>query len=237
MTKKQTPKDRKMAKPHSQKQSQKQVVNVRIGSDLVEKKRRRRAPRKKRQSVDVEALDYLQPQQLAPTIIMQTGYGSPTSGMGSSIMNTPVAGMRNIGQITGMPTPSMGTVPTLEDIGQIGTEGPVEILERPTKAETLSELIEPVPTVSMTDNIFTTYTPPDPSRGINIESPMSIFSEITTEPPRRIRQPREVSGGFTKTQLVIRYKELTGRNPPKGIKKQELLENVLSLEEGELRSP
>jgi len=127
-------KKRSKKQKQKQKQSQQQFVNVNI-NQATEK---RRAPRSRKQqpsAVDIAALEYLQPRQM-PTVIYQTGYGSPPVQSGFSFPNPVRPSLADI-----IPQPKQST---LEDIGQVGTEGRVEILDQPTKKEQLAELIEPV---------------------------------------------------------------------------------------------
>jgi hypothetical protein len=143
-----------------QKQSQKQVVTVNITQPKAEKKRRRRA-RRKATEADIAALEYLQPRQM-PTVILQSGgFNLP-----QQIQGMPSPGMLPISQ---MPAPS----PILarddwQDVG-VGREGFVNILELPSKRETLDRLTLPV----------------EPERSM----PLSPIPKIDMDPFLMPRQP------------------------------------------------
>lgn len=145
-----------------QKQSQRQVVTVNITQAKAEKKRRRRVRRKPTEA-DIAALEYLQPRQM-PTVILQSGgFNLPQP---QQIQGMPSQGMLPISQ---MPTPS----PVLardnwQDVG-VGREGFVDILELPSKRETLDRLTLPV----------------EPERSM----PLSPIPKIDREPFPMPRQP------------------------------------------------
>jgi len=149
-----------------QKQSQRQVVTVNITQPKAEKKRRRRA-RRKATEADIAALEYLQPRQM-PTVILQSGgFNLPQSqSQPQQIQGMPSPGMLPISE---MPAPS----PILarddwQDVG-VGREGFVNILELPSKRETLDRLTLPV----------------EPERSI----PLSPIPKIDMEPFPMPRQP------------------------------------------------
>ena len=131
-----------------QKQRQKQTQNV-VVNIQGEPKRARRRRAQKRPQPDVALIDYLQPRQM-PTVVYQTGYGTypiiqgqqppaPPSQPKPFYMEPPQP------TIVDMTADfSRMRVPVLEDTGMVGTEGFVEILERPTKREQLAEFITPV---------------------------------------------------------------------------------------------
>lgn len=105
-----------------QKQSQKQTVIVRLDGVAKAKrsKRKRRVPKKQAEQVSIQS------QTLPPNVIYQSSYNIPYP-----VFKAP-------------PTPQE-TTPFLQDVGQVGTEGRVEILSKPTRQETLKELTAPVP--------------------------------------------------------------------------------------------
>jgi hypothetical protein len=155
---------------------------------------------------DAVASDYLQPQQLAPTIILQTGQGPPIGGT-SAIANTRIPG----------PSMLMGSrTPALEDIGQIGTEGRVQILTLPTKQEQLGELIEPVsqiPGYGPSQFQFSNpQAPNDPSIGIQFEEPIRYISPASEQPIEEVSVSAEP---FFKTgskgYYIQKIKELSGK--------------------------
>lgn len=209
-----------MPRKPTQKQTQKQVVNIRIGETASKKKRKSR--RRRSPAGDSAARDYLQPQSLAPTILLQTGFvpqtSAPPIGYGASIGGTQ--------PIMGMPIPaSYSTLrgsrePIIEDIGQVGQEGPVEILERPTKREQLGELVEPVSQKPFSEYslAFAKYTPSDPAKP---------FMPMSEEKPKL---PSKRAKGLTRADLVIRYKSIFGKNPPRSLSKGALFVKVLEAE-------
>jgi hypothetical protein len=187
-----------------QRQSQKQVVNIRL--DAPKRKRSRRQRRRRMPTLaDAVASDYLQPQQLAPTIILQTGQGPPIGGT-SAIPNTRTPAFSQM--LMGSRTPA------LEDIGQIGTEGRVEILERPTKREQLGELIEPVsqiPTYGPSQFQFSNpQVPNDPSIGIQFGEPIRYMSPASEEPIEQVSAEPFFKSG-SKGYYIQKIKEISGK--------------------------
>jgi hypothetical protein len=189
-----------------QRQSQKQVVNIRL--DAPKRKRSRRQRRRRMPTLaEAVASDYLQPQQLAPTIILQTGQGAPIGGT-SAIPNTRIPAFSQM--LMGSRTPA------LEDIGQIGTEGRVEIMDRPTKQEQLGELIEPVsqvPTYGPSQFQFTNpQAPNDPSIGLQFGEPIRYISPASEQPIEEVSVSAEP---FFKTgskgYYIQKIKELSGK--------------------------
>lgn len=215
-----------------QKQSQRQVVNVHITQPTAKPKRRRsrRAP----SAQDVALAQYLQPQQLAP-VIYQTGYGTFPLQQPTAVP---------FGQTLGQPIEKPKVF--LEDIGQVGTEGAVEILDRPTKKEQLAELTAPVPVdLSAFNSPFVgakmsapipSYSfgkEPAPSEGWGIGpemfaepsmSPVSSAEPSVVEPPKRTRAK---SKGMTLGQLKPLYKQAYGVNPPKGMTKAQVFTKLM----------
>ena len=114
-----------------QKQSQSQTVNV-----IVKPSAKKRAPRKKAVEVPMRQL----PPVVYQTLPQLTYYTTPTI-TGAIVAKSPPPS-----SITSPPPPKTSI---LEDIGMIGTEGPVSILELPTKKEILTELTTPVPVSPM----------------------------------------------------------------------------------------
>lgn len=103
-------------------QTQKQSQNVRVVVNIPEKKRKRKRRQKPKQPAP--QLDY----KAFPQII----YG-----------NQPLTIYGSTPQQTLMEKPTRPKM-MLEDIGQVGTEGRVEILDLPAKSEILGNLEEPV---------------------------------------------------------------------------------------------
>jgi len=119
---------KKQKQKQTQKQSVKQTVIVRL--DEKHYKKRRVYKRKHRENMGgkEQPIQLTQP-SLPPNVIYQS----------HQIMPVPF-------QVQ-TPTPITSPEPVqprIEDIGQVGTEGPVKILDVPTKKETLAELITPV---------------------------------------------------------------------------------------------
>ena len=187
-----------------QKQTQKQIVNIRLGE--TPKKRRRQRRRRMPTLADAVASDYLQPQQLAPTIILQTGQGPPIGGT-SAIPNTRIPAFSQM--LMGSRTPA------LEDIGQIGTEGRVEILERLTKKEQLGELIEPVsqiPGYGPSQFQFSNpQAPNDPSIGIQFGEPIRYMSPPSERPIEGLVSAEPFFKTGSKGYYIQKIKELSGK--------------------------
>jgi hypothetical protein len=117
-------------KKTKQKQKQRQSQSVKVVVNLAEKRKRKRRPKKKA-SPEAELVNYkaFPPQIIYPTAPLVFSQPPPA----------PVSLARSIDEKV-KPPPSM-----LEDIGNIGTEGNVEILDLPTRSETLAELETPIP--------------------------------------------------------------------------------------------
>ena len=110
----------------TQKQKQKQTVIVNIGDIKKTKPRRKRAPKR-----IVELYREFPSTVYIPQPLTQYGDMAPTGG-------TPARSITR-------PTETPKNMPILEDTGIVGTEGRgVEIMDIPTKKETLAELIAPV---------------------------------------------------------------------------------------------
>lgn len=119
-------------KQSSSEQRQLQNINIRIGDVLP--KKRRRAPRKRK------VAEPIVPTRQLPPVVYQTlpqvsYYGKPDkTGAIVAKPETP----------SSIAEPVKSKTSILEDIGMVGTEGPVEILDKPSKRETLESLIIPV---------------------------------------------------------------------------------------------
>jgi len=118
----------------TEKQEQRQNISIRIG-ELPTKKPRRRRPRKGPTAPGREAPIRQLPPIVYQTLPQLTYYGKPNE-MGMLTAEPERA--------TSIVEPKKTRTSILEDIGQVGTEGRVEILDVPTKRETLAELITPV---------------------------------------------------------------------------------------------
>jgi hypothetical protein len=119
-------------KKTKQKQKQRQSQNVKVIVNLAEKrKRKRRAKKKASPEAQSEVVNFkaFPPQIVYPTAPLVFSQPPPA----------PVSLARSIDEKVKPPT-SM-----LEDIGNVGTEGNVEILDLPTRRETLAELQTPIP--------------------------------------------------------------------------------------------
>jgi hypothetical protein len=119
----------------TQKQEQRQNINIKIG-ELPTKKPRRR-PRRKPSAPGSEAPMRQLPPVVYQTLPQLTYYSMPSQLSGGSI-TAPTK------PATSIVEPVKAKTTILEDVGMVGTEGPVEILDLPTKRETLEELITPV---------------------------------------------------------------------------------------------
>jgi hypothetical protein len=128
-----------------QKQTQKQENIQQVVVKLDGERRKRRRAKKRQTKMLFDERYYRQ--LPAPVIYQSTttipqlvpAYGPPPSP--SPLFNPPI------------PAPSIKPAvpedrPFLEDLGIIGTEGPVEIMDIPTRTETLEELLTPVPLAS-----------------------------------------------------------------------------------------
>jgi hypothetical protein len=103
-----------------QRQSQKQTVIIKLDESVKRNKRKRRRPRaKKADGISIT------PTALPPNVIYQSSYNVPYPVFKAAM-------------------PQERT-PFLQDVGQVGTEGRVEILPQPTKKEQLEDLTQPVP--------------------------------------------------------------------------------------------
>jgi hypothetical protein len=120
---------RKTKITQKQKQSVSQNVVIQL-AEKVEKKRKRRAKKKPSPTEGVDSL-YLQGRQ-PPNVVYQYSNIIPQEPFATPI---PVR----------QPMKIKENMPVLEDVGTVGTEGAVEILDLPTKKETLAELETPVP--------------------------------------------------------------------------------------------
>lgn len=112
-----------------------QTVIVKVGGD---KRKRKSAPRKPRRRPESE---YDAPMRQLPPVVYQVSNTAPTAfGSGQPAIFRPPE------QSSGITVGTQTKVnnPILEDIGQVGTEGRVEILDLPTKSETLRNLTTPV---------------------------------------------------------------------------------------------
>jgi len=122
---------RKVKQTQKQKQKQKQTVIVNIEQPKA-KPRKKRAPRRKPQEVEM----YREfPRTVYPTPQL-TIYGDMMPPTQPSTQPS----TRSIIE----PTQPTNRMPILEDIGNVGTEGPVQIIDVPTKKEQLAELMTPV---------------------------------------------------------------------------------------------
>jgi hypothetical protein len=124
------PRKPKAKKEPTQKQSQRQSVVVNIGEIKPKRRRTKRVPRKP--VVEIPTREF-------PKTIYQSVpvYIHEDQGRYSNLapIDTTTILRRE---------PVKSRMPILEDLGTIGTEGFTEILDVPTKRETLSELITPV---------------------------------------------------------------------------------------------
>jgi hypothetical protein len=117
-------------KKTKQKQKQRQSQSVKVIVNLAEKrKRKRRAKKKASPEAEVVNFKAFPPQIVYPTVPLVFSQPPPA----------PMSLAQSVSERV-RPPPSM-----LEDIGNIGTEGNVEILDLPSRSETLAELQTPIP--------------------------------------------------------------------------------------------
>jgi hypothetical protein len=132
------------------KQKQKQSQSVRVVVNLAEKRKRKRRSKPKKKPE--EAAEIMNVKPLPPQIIY------PSAPVVFSNLEAKPAPPMSLAQTV---TEKVKTpVGLLEDIGNVGTEGNVEILDLPTRKETLEELQTPVPA-----------TEPEPERPLMIRVP------------------------------------------------------------------
>ena len=178
----------KKKKVISQKQSVKQTVIVKLGE--VKRKRAKRSakpPTAKRRPPS--AAGEIAPINL-PIVAYQTGYGSFPLMQSTTPSPDPFPFKKSVEEIV---KPSM---PMFEDVG-VGTEGFVEILDLPTKAETLADLIEPVrqqPDPFRAPSIASSPRIGDPFK-IQSPSPPAKLPSARLSPPIRMESPAEGTFG------------------------------------------
>ena len=129
---------KKQKQKQTQKQNVKQTVIVRL--DGTNRKKRRVRRRKQRESMGAEAkkeqqIQLTQP-SLPPNVIYQSNQMTAIPVQFQAEKAVPITASEPIKPIS--------ITKGIEDIGQIGTEGPVSILDVPNKKETLAELITPI---------------------------------------------------------------------------------------------
>lgn len=149
----------------SQKQSVKQTVIVKIGE--VKRKRSKRSKRRPREGG--EGGQSFAPIPM-PVVAYSTGYGSFPLIQGAPVKEP----------FTYKPTADI-TRPVMEDVG-VGTEGFVTILDKPTKKETLAELIEPA---KIQPEPFRISAPSDPVKGINLRRPIESIDDPPVSVPSK----------------------------------------------------
>lgn len=175
-----------MVRKQRQKQSQKQTVIVNISE------KRKRRPSKRKRSAPRDAVSMTQMQQsLPPPVIYQSSYSIPYPVYKDSVANPAVS-----------PAVGSSVSPALVDVGQVGTEGRVEILERPTKKEQQSEFITPVASASFPSQLSAFKDTEAQAQAISraftkVQADMSIPQAIApTKKPRKAytrRSKKEMS--------------------------------------------
>jgi hypothetical protein len=202
---------KKTSQRQRQKQSVKQVVNVRIGEVKSKKSKRRRAKRQP-SGADADFLNYLTPQQM-PLVAYQTGYGTFPLSQGSAFTYQPTPQLSQPTPATTFPT---STQPQWEDTGLYGSGGANIILDTPTKKEQQADFIEPVAKgapdirgadIGMDDNSSVMSST---NRGvasmISETEPLWEGGYVTKEPPLDYNQ-------FTVPVLVKMYEDRFKRKP------------------------
>lgn len=156
-----------------------QTVVVKVG----ETKRKRRAKRARGAKRPSDS-DYQIPMRPLPPVVYQMTNVSPPVG-GAFDYTPALFRAPPVSMGLSEKTPMKAMNPILEDIGQVGTEGRVEILSLPSRRETLSELITPVSAAEKPTDVFdfgmeNVYDDPDS---------MSMISSITN--PTFSRRPKK----------------------------------------------
>lgn len=195
------------------KQKQKQSQSVKVIVNLPEKKQRKKRSRKPKQR-EAEIVDFkaFPPQIIYPSAPL-TFYQRPPE-VPKSILSPPE------------PPRSF-----LEDIGQIGTEGRVEIIDLPTKVETLQDLESPVPVrtpripISLKELEERKKRPkPLPFREPQFPFSLEEFERTTKKnediPIRQPRVPASLAEITMKTQLPKSFAELPIEEPSKPLEEE-----------------
>jgi hypothetical protein len=194
-------------KKTKQKQKQRQSQSVKVVVNLAEKrKRKRRAKKKASPEAQPELVNYkaFPPQIVYPTAPLVFSQPPPA----------PISLARSIDEKV-KPPPSM-----LEDIGNIGTEGNVEILDLPTRSETLAELQTPIPLkdekktktlaqslklrlpANMTEGLSTEgdmFAIPEQKEDLNVKEDVQVKEKKKRRSKKQIRE-----------DLELEYQTLTG---------------------------
>ena len=132
-------KKEKKEKATRKKISQKAIQTVVVNLDGATKRRRRGGRRKKTSRIPEPTPDYMPNAIIPPTVVYQTGYGDFRPPMNATIpVSIPHTGSTVSSSV------GTSTLPiAFQDVG-VGTEGLVNILDLPTKKETMDMLEEPV---------------------------------------------------------------------------------------------
>lgn len=187
------PKKSKVKKT-TQKQKQRQSQNVKVIVNVPEKKQRKKRvkrPPRETQGVDFKAFP---PQIIYPQQPLTFYPASQTPSLAKSVSESiPIA-------------PSI-----LEDIGQVGTEGRVEILSLPSKSQTLEELENLVPIrtpkipVSLAELAMKTKMPKSISEDVGFGiAPEEVYQEEKKEKKKRKTK------GELRQEMELEYQNLTG---------------------------
>jgi hypothetical protein len=216
-----------------QKQSVKQVVNVRIG-EIKHKKSKRKRARRQPSAEAIDMANYLTPQQM-PIVAYQTGYGSFPVSQGNAFSYQPTPQLTSPTPATTFPT---STQPQWEDTGLVGSGGAAVILPQPTKKEQLEEFVQPVAKampsfessqIGIGDN-STDFGAAD--WGIPQLAPLSeewgIPPVLPTAVEEQSPQPKTKPGkrGTSKKDLAQLYFEKYGRRPPSRMTRGQLMVEV-----------
>lgn len=195
------------------KQKQKQSQSVKVIVNLPEKKQRKKRTRKPKQR-EAEIVDFkaFPPQIIYPSAPL-TFYQRPQEAP-KSILSPPE------------PPRSF-----LEDIGQVGTEGRVEIIDLPTKVETLQDLESPVPVrtprvpISLKELEERKKRPePLPFREPKFPFSLAEFERTTKKnediPIRQPRVPASLAEITMKTKMPTSFADLPIEEPPKPLEEE-----------------
>lgn len=227
-----------------QRQSQNVKVEINIPEKVQQKRKRKRTPQKSKKSMGVDFKAF--PPQIIYPQEQLTFYRSPHTPSLAKSISEPVLTPPTLAKSVIEPIPS--TPSFLEDVGTIGTEGAVEILELPPKSETLQDLISPVPIrtprvpISLAELAMKTKIPQNIAEDININEPKQeeeeeeeeswgISAEEVLDEPKPSK--KKIIIRRTKTQLrkdlENEYLELTGKPIENDISNKELKNLIIRI--------
>lgn len=193
----------------TQKQEQKQNINIRIGDiKPLRKKYKRRAKKATPEPIPMRQLSPV----VYQTLPQLTYYGRPSESgelRGGSVEGTIATKEKAPSSIVDG-IPAKKTI--LEDTGIVGTEGKgVEIIDVPTKKESLAELITPIKTTrkqvpkqpkQSTESISSLFREEKPSAIVEPAAAMQEFPETFYEPFVAPTETKPISKRRTKKEMA-----------------------------------